>query len=156
MQVSDQTVLAIKGLLQTKGYVDIPSHGVSMFPLIRTGNICRFKPFCEKELKTGDILLYFSDSGLLVGHRYLRQRSDGMQILFICKGDSQAKDDPPLRREQLIGTLVSIRKLRMVLRADSALLSGWSKVITRLPFVSVGIHWYLRLNRKLWGMKVLT
>ncbi|SDC02348.1 signal peptidase, endoplasmic reticulum-type [Paenibacillus sp. UNCCL117] len=143
-------------MLASKGYVDIPSHGVSMFPLIRTGNICRFEPFSAERLQAGDILLYLSDKGVLVGHRYCRQTRENGRTLFICKGDSQDYDDPPLTSEQLLGRLVSIRKGRVELRADGLLLAGWGKIIIRLPLLSTGIHWYLRAARKLRGMKAVT
>jgi signal peptidase I len=156
MLANEHTVRAIRNLMSSKGYVEIPSHGVSMFPLIRTGNICRFEPFTESGLRIGDILLYVSDKGVLVGHRYYRQMADGRETLYICKGDSQDYDDPPLRREQLIGKLVLIRKKRLELRVDGVLLAGWSRMMVRLPLLSTGIHWYLRAARKLRGMKAVT
>ncbi|WP_159882588.1 S24/S26 family peptidase [Paenibacillus puerhi] len=148
--------MAIRRVLASQGYVDIPSHGVSMFPLIRTGNICRFEPFSPEYLRVGDILLYVSDNGVLVGHRYHRQVEDRGQVRFICKGDSQEQDDPPLRKEQLIGRMISIRKGSVELRVDGLLLAGWGKIMIRLPFVSTCIHLYLRAVRKLRGMKAVT
>jgi len=154
---SELALHAIRHQLKQQGYAEVPSHGVSMFPMIRTGNICRFEPYEENSLRVGDILLYYSSRGVLVGHRYYRQiQDDNGQVLFICQGDSQPQEDPPFRREQIVGKLVSVRKKRVELRADGALLSAWRRMIVMLPQLIIVIHWYLRAARKLRRMKAAT
>lgn len=142
------TVQLIRKTLSRNGYVDIPSSGYSMFPLIREGNVCRFVPFDERRARRGDILLFLTDRGELVGHRYIRGEVRETRMLYVCKGDSNMRTDAPVQADRVVAKLAHIKKKRYVLQADRgiALLAG--RMLTHLPFLSKGIQLYLRYTRK--------
>lgn len=100
----------IKYLLQKQGWVDIPSSGVSMYPLIKEGDICRFIPLGSKELKKGDVVLFVSNQGQLIGHRYYENFVENGVLYYVCKGDTNISVDSPVLTSQLIGKLVCIKK----------------------------------------------
>ncbi|MCZ8516485.1 signal peptidase I [Paenibacillus filicis] len=147
------TSRALKEILNNKGYIEIPSHGVSMLPLIRTGNICRFEPVHPIELQRGDIILFQADTGILVGHRYLERKWMNDQWMVICKGDSNLHPDAPVPEESIIGKMVSIRKPSGTMITSSPRLKLWGRLVIRLPLISLSVHSFLRVSRKLKGMK---
>jgi signal peptidase I len=151
MQASEETIRALRQMMAKWGYIDIPSNGVSMYPLIRTGNIGRFAPLVE--LRSGDILLFTTDMGTLVGHRYLRSMQIRGKTVHICKGDSNRAPDPPVDPEQVLGKLVSLRKSADPIPVERWWFRGWGWVIVRFPMLSACIHLYLRIHRKVRGMR---
>jgi signal peptidase len=122
----------IKHLLKKKGWVDIPSNGNSMYPLIKEGNICRFISIKEK-LVRGDIILYLSEEGHLVGHRYLHSYVENGALYHIFKGDTNFSPDPPVNENQLIGKLAWIKKKHLCFQAKGLLANWWGAVVLTLP-----------------------
>ncbi|CAG7632566.1 hypothetical protein PAECIP111802_01858 [Paenibacillus allorhizosphaerae] len=124
-----------------------------MLPFIRTGNICRFEPIEPLRLRKGDVVLFVSGSGTLVGHRYFGQTFIGSERMFLCKGDSNVYPDDPVPADRIIGRMVWIRKPIGQYRASDPRLKLWAWLVTRVSFVSLTIHTYVKLIRKLRGMK---
>lgn len=143
----------IKGMMEKRGYAQIPSNGTSMFPLIKTGNICRFEPVHRDEIEAGDILLYVNEAGILVGHRFIRRIEANEEILYVCRGDSRRNEDPPLREDQILGKMVSIRKARVTFWMNSFTMIAWGKAVVHYPQLSASIDMYLRVKRKVQGMR---
>lgn len=98
----------IRHKLASSGSVEIPSVGYSMYPTIRSGDLCTFVPIQQKRLKPGEILLFADLEGRLIGHRLLRMELSGEETRVICKGDTNLYPDDPVTIEQVIGVLVTI------------------------------------------------
>ena len=127
----------IKQRLARDGFIEIVSSGTSMFPLIRSGNRCRFVPFDAGKVKIGDLLLFVTEEQQLVGHRLIRirQRPEGTE--YVCKGDANLKADKPVTAELVIGRMVHIQKGDRQLRTDSLILKTWGRIMVRFPSLSV-------------------
>jgi signal peptidase len=145
-------LLALRLWQDKTGYVDIPSHGFSMYPLIRTGDICRFERFELSRLRRGDILLFIAVTGELIGHRYYRQIQNGDKSLFLCKGDSNRYADPLVELDRIVGRMVWIRKSYICLQMDHVWMRLWGWTMLTFPWVSGIIRFHLRVIRKLRGM----
>ena len=118
-------------ILHTRGYIRIPSHGSSMAPLIRSGDICQFEPVRSfRDMKKGDILLYESAQGELIGHRFIGTTKQHGETYIICKGDYNRYPDEPIAVSQIIGKMKN-RSLGMKL---------WGKIIVYFPIVSRGLQ----------------
>lgn len=94
-------------LLQQGKSVEIHPQGSSMFPLL-TGSadsviICSLT---DRPPKTGDILLYQRNSGLLVLHRLCRICGEE----FYFAGDNQTQLEGPLYSSQLVAVVTHIRR----------------------------------------------
>ncbi|RKD23154.1 hypothetical protein BEP19_13125 [Ammoniphilus oxalaticus] len=142
---------SIKSILAKKGWVDIPASGVSMFPLIKEGDICRFVPLsAELDLKKGDVYLFQTEDGQLIGHRYYHSFLKNQILFHAFKGDSNVQFDPPLSPEQLIGKLISIKKKRSVLKTGGRVTRIWTRFILSFPTVPVyckkGFYYWRRLK----------
>lgn len=130
-----------RNILNTRGYIRIPSNGISMAPMIRTGDICQFEPVRSfRDLKKGDILLYESLQGDMIGHRYIGTISRQGETLIICKGDYNRNPDEPISIRQVIGKMRS-RNLGMKL---------WGKIIVHFPFVSLWVQKLYKRGRNKW------
>lgn len=134
-------------IMQRDGWLVMPAKGSSMYPIIREGNMCRFRPVETKKLAIGDIILFCSDSGQLIAHRLLSVIRREDQLLYICKGDTNLGCDAPIRREQMIGVLFSIGKSSKELQMTNRLVSLWTKAVITLPFLSHGLNRYLSYQK---------
>ncbi|RXZ81571.1 hypothetical protein EBB07_14165 [Paenibacillaceae bacterium] len=149
MPASAESIHVIARTLNQQGYIDIPAKGKSMYPFIRSGDVCRFEPFVEQDLSRGDILLFIAPGQLLIGHRYLRSTQKHGIRHFVCKGDSNIHPDLPLIGEQILGKLRWIRTGQRTIQMGSGLARLWGEAISGLPWLSYVIQWYLRLKRKM-------
>lgn len=164
MQPENPQLALIRQKLDQQGAIDIPSVGYSMFPVIQTGDMCRFKPVdkgASGGLQPGDILLFADSSDRLIGHRLLRAAQFNGQEIYICKGDTNEFADDPVRRDRLLGILVSIersnrRGQRKTIPAGGSVYRVWGTVIREVPSLSVWLRriaamsaaWNVRLAQK--------
>lgn len=128
----------VRRLVETAGHVELPSHGYSMYPVIRPQDRCRFAAVRERELAPGDIVLFDAGDGELVGHRMIGAAPGPA---YLCKGDTNLFPDRPIVYEQIIGKLVWIERAggkgrTRRIRADSLPLVAWGRTIRRLPRLS--------------------
>lgn len=142
---------ALRSLLERKGFILLPSHGVSMAPIIRTGSVCRFEPLVLEELKQGDIILYVAATGELVGHRFLRTVPQQGRTFYLCKGDYNRAPDALVPPENILGRMVSIQYKNAWVPTDSLWMKAWGKLMVHGPALSLGIQIGARLYRKLTG-----
>lgn len=133
----------MKQTIDTNGSIAVSAQGSSMFPLIHEGNICRFRPVEEKRFGKGDIILFRSDSGHLIAHRLLSVIRLDDECLYVCKGDTNVGYDKPIRVEQMLGILYSIRKGRKDILVSDLSVSFWTKAIVTLPLLSRGLNRYI-------------
>jgi signal peptidase len=148
-QIEEALFLLMKQTIDTNGSIAISAQGSSMFPLIREGNICRFLPVVENSFSKGDIILFRSDSGQLIAHRYLSVIHLVDECLYVCKGDTNVGYDKPIRIEQMLGVLYSIRKGRKDILVSDLSVSFWTKAIVTLPLLSRWLNRYIsRKNAK--------
>ncbi|WP_440603800.1 S24/S26 family peptidase [Bacillus sp. GB_SG_008] len=142
-------VSGIKYLLQKQGWVDIPSSGVSMYPLIKEGDICRFIPLGSKEVKKGEVLLFVSNQGQLIGHRYYDNFVEKGVLYYVCKGDTNISVDSPIKKSQLIGKLVFIKKKKFQLNSQGFIAQLWGGIVLTFPSLPRGCKKYLDLRTRL-------
>src|SRR5229473_1267436 len=109
--------------LQAGLRIRFQARGASMSSAIRDGEMVYVRPASEAHLRRGDIVLVKSDYGFRL-HRLIR--ADAGQDIFITRGDSGQQDDPPLRREQILGVAVAkdVRVGTRMLRAKFSGLGG--------------------------------
>ena len=146
MQVSPTESQLIANVLIKYGTIDLPSTGTSMYPLIRQGDICSFRACDPFVLKRGDIVLFFTESGQLVAHRFYKLEFNNGKYSFFLKGDTNLGSDEPVTEHQIIGKLTLIKRKNKILSTTSLTVNLWSKLILLIPTFS---HWLRAyLNRK--------
>lgn len=128
--------------IKRTGKIELPSVGISMYPLIKEGNVSTFTTVRREELKVGDICLFMTIKGPLIGHRLHEVKQDGVQELFIFKGDTCFEPDDPVPFASIIGRWSGVRRNNRFLPANH-----WkSKLLTALslhvPKWYKVIRWY--------------
>lgn len=142
-RIDEDLFLLMKRVISRNGSIEIVAEGSSMFPFIREGNICRFRPAEKDSFSKGDIILYRSNKGQLIAHRLLSVIHRDEECLYSCRGDTNVGYDKLIRMEQVLGVLDSIRKEGKDIRMSDLLVSIWTKAIVTLPFISKGLNRYI-------------
>lgn len=134
----------LKRLITLNKYLEIPSKGTSMFPIIRQNNICVFQKFDHEDVHRGDVLLFETKEGELTGHRFLHTIKSGNQVWYICKGDTNLHADKPVAEKQIIGRLKMIKRNGITLDADRRMMKIYSLLFSYSRTVPILCHLYVR------------
>ncbi|MBM7651840.1 signal peptidase I [Neobacillus cucumis] len=147
MQIDIHTFTLLKKAINKDGWLELPSSGNSMYPLIQKGNICRFVPCKTSLFKKGDVLLYYSQTGELVAHRFVKKVKMKDQTVLVLKGDTNLGYDQPIEENWILGKLVNVQKKHLTITTNHVLSRLWGTLILSNPFLSGILRNYL--NRKL-------
>ncbi len=143
MLVNQETFSVLKQLVQENGSIEIPAKGNSMFPLIQEDDLCQFVECQPSLLKKGDIVLFYSLSGQLVGHRFCGTKCKNKALYYTFKGDTNLGADDPVLDSAIVGKLVYIKKKKFTLHMDHFSSRLWGVVIQSFPFLSGLLRNYL-------------
>ncbi|MFD0829818.1 S24/S26 family peptidase [Neobacillus sp. M.A.Huq-85] len=147
MLIDNLTFTILKKTIDKNGWLELPAYGNSMYPFIRQGNHCRFVPCQPLSLKKGEVILFHSQDGKLIAHRFIRTKMINQQQHFLFKGDTNLGFDQPIGEERILGRLVSVKKQHLKLSPDHISAKLWGKFILAFPGMSGILRKYL--NRKL-------
>jgi signal peptidase I len=93
-------------LLSEGKTIRIKAHGYSMYPCIKPGSLILIEPLNIKGMPhPGEIIAIRRESGLIV-HRLSKIINKNGVRLFIARGDSNARQDNPVRIEKIAGRVV--------------------------------------------------
>lgn len=136
----------LKEQIRKNGTIALPAEGISMFPLIKAKEICRFAAIGNKEVNKGDIMLFHSHPGQLIAHRFYEQiQGEGDRTLYVFKGDANRWYDEPVPYENILGKLISIHKGNVQLPAEGPGAKCWGKAVMYIPFLSGAARRYAGL-----------
>lgn len=146
MLIDNHTLSLLKRTIKKDGWLELPAHGNSMYPFIQQGNLCRFIPCPSSQLKKGDVILFYSQTGQLIAHRFVNVTNIDNQLFFLFKGDTNLGYDQLIREEFILGKLASVQKKRLTIIPQHFLARCWGKMILTFPFLSGMLRKYI--NRK--------
>jgi signal peptidase I len=141
MRAKQEIIDLIKNTLTKNGWIDLPAHGVSMFPFIREGNICRFIEKKPYHLKAGDIVLFHTINGQLIAHRLHKTFTKHGDQSFLFKGDSNLGFDELVNESQLIGKLEYIHD--RIIQNRKIFSNMYGRLILTYPILSRLFRIYL-------------
>jgi signal peptidase I len=130
--------------LREQGYIELESQGYSMFPFIKHGDICKFVMFDRRSLMPGDVVLYVTAHGKLVGHRLIDVTDNPPYIL--AKGDTNAFTDPVVPTDAVLGRLTEIRRGRRVIVTHLGIARVWTLLILKVPLMSKSVRKWLHIT----------
>ncbi|MEH7441319.1 S24/S26 family peptidase [Bacillus sp. JJ1122] len=152
MLFDEATIFFLKNAVEKDGFLELPAEGNSMFPLIQRGDVCRFIPCIPDSLVKGDIVLFHTNHGQLIAHRFLRKELIDDNQHYILKGDTNLGCDVPVKEVQLIGMLSSIKKKDREFSIEDSAANLWGMFILSLPFLSWMLRKYLNWKiQKIWS-----
>lgn len=143
MLFDQETILFLKVAIEKDGFLELPAHGNSMFPLIKRGDVCRFVPCSPGSLMKGDIILFHNDQGQLIAHRFIEVEANNDVRHYLFKGDTNLGYDQPVTADQLIGRLTFIKKKQQEISTHDATPQLWGKLLLTLPILSGALRKYL-------------
>lgn len=143
MLFDQETIRFLKVAIEKDGFLELPAHGNSMFPLIQRGDVCSFNPCSPGSLVKGDIILFHTDHGQLIAHRFIRSEVHDAFQHYLFKGDTNLGYDLPATPEQIIGKLTLIKKKRHDVFMEESSARLWGKLIVALPVLSGILRKYL-------------
>ncbi|MEH7304666.1 hypothetical protein [Neobacillus drentensis] len=149
MLIDIHTFTLLKKAINKDGWLELPASGNSMFPFIQQGNTCRFVPCKPSLLNKGDIILYYSQTGQLIAHRFVESKKVKDRSLFLLKGDTNLGFDQPIEEHWILGKLVSVKKKQVVITSDHVLSRFWGEFILSYPILSGILRNYLNKKLKL-------
>jgi polysaccharide export outer membrane protein len=102
--MSDLFLKISTGLLQSGYSIEFRATGSSMYPTIKDGEMITVRPATISGIKTGDIVLYRNQTGV-IAHRvvYVTDR------LHMC-GDASNTFDAPVMPHQILGKVISTKR----------------------------------------------
>jgi signal peptidase len=146
MLIDNNTFTLLKSAVNKDGWLELPAFGNSMFPFIREGDVCRFVHYEVSQLKKGDVVLFYSQSGQLIAHRLVEVKSGNNQPLFQLKGDTNLGFDPLIGKECILGKLDCVQKQHVKLNPDHFIPNLWGKMILTVPSLSGILRKHLNRN----------
>ncbi len=146
MLVNQETFAVLKHLVQENGSIEIPAKGNSMFPFIQEDDPCQFIACQSSLLKKGDVVLIYTSTSQLVGHRLIRTEWHDDQCYYMFKGDTNLGLDVPVPESAIIGKLVTVKKKWFMLDVEHFPAVVWCRLILCFPFLSGILRHYL--NKK--------
>lgn len=149
---ADASLIA-KEFMRREGMLKIRSHGTSMFPFIREGDLCTFEAPEARSgpgYRPGDVLLAAVGSGLLVGHRLHRIERMRAGMRYRLKGDANLRFDDWLEEKQILGKLVLIERQRRTIRMNGPAALVWSRCALDYPRLSRLLR---RITTRLLGVR---
>lgn len=144
MQIDQDTLTLFKHVIKKEGWIELPSSGNSMFPIIKEGNICRFSSCTPGAIKKGDIILFYTLQGQLIAHRFYKTD----RTLYYFKGDTNLGFDEPIESRQILGRLEAIYKKSRKVLPETLIPTLWGKIILSFPYISSILQRYL--NRRIY------
>jgi signal peptidase I len=148
MLIDYNTFTLLKSAIKKDGWLALPAYGNSMFPFIQQGNLCRFAPCEPSQLKKGDVILFYSQAGQLIAHRFVKINRKDNQKFFLLKGDTNLGFDQPIGEDRILGKLESIQKQYKKVTPDHFFAYIWGKVILTFPILSGILRKYLHRKIK--------
>ena len=119
--------------LLTEGKIlKIKANGYSMYPLIKPGSVIFIEPLSdEPTLTPGEIIAWKRESGFVV-HRLIRITLNGNEITYFTRGDSCARIDNPVTRDQIAGKVVRVETLNNKIIEGPQLIRNPCYIINRM------------------------
>jgi len=138
----------IDQLLADGQTVQVPVHGMSMFPILMPRDTVQIRRFSFKEMKPGQVLV-FEREGQWVAHRLIKK--DTQNSLLVTRGDGLPYIDEPVDVASAKGIITKVIKTRSPFawsintRIDRLLV--WTGPITGRFFWMAGkvVSWGIRV-----------
>ncbi|NWQ39140.1 signal peptidase I [Bacillus sp. EB106-08-02-XG196] len=149
MLFDETTFSLLKRVINKDGWLNLPAYGDSMFPYIQQGDLCRFTPCNPDFIKKGDVILFYSEAGQLIAHRFVQKKIINNKQLFLFKGDTNLGFDQPIEEDKILGRLISIEKQNINITSNQLSARLWGKLIVMIPALSGILRKLINMKYKL-------
>ncbi len=116
-----------------------------MWPFIKDGDIVMVEPTDINSLSLGDVVLA-EDNGIFFCHRLFKKNNNSFQT----KADTFFGLDPILRKRNLLGKVIAVRRNKKIIRIDRKIYSIIGFFILWVTFFISPFYCVLRNIRKIY------
>jgi hypothetical protein len=81
-----------------------------MVPALWPGETALVETTCAENVRLGDVVVYES-AGYLIAHRIVGQTAGPDGDIWVTRGDARRECDAPIRSNDLLGVVTSVRRL---------------------------------------------
>jgi hypothetical protein len=99
----------VADVLRQYGQVRLRTHGCSMFPVIRSGDVLSIRHCTTEAVQPGDVVLV-ADGDRLFAHRLIEKRLRNDEWFLVTRGDSHWRNDPPRSASTLLGHVMAVSR----------------------------------------------
>jgi hypothetical protein len=121
-------------LLKDGHPIEVPAHGMSMFPLLLPGDILLVEP---TKPKIGEIGIFISNQ-ILIAHRLCNIDNN----FYHFKGDAIIHFDLPIPHNQVLGTVMGRRRKKLTKSSSKGSFNLFSKIIPKTTLISGRLFFY--------------
>ncbi|WP_282039842.1 hypothetical protein [Saccharicrinis aurantiacus] len=136
---------AIKEMIADGVSVEIPVHGLSMFPCYLPGDVVKVIPIDFNNLKKGDVV-FFERQKRIVFHRLIK--FDHTKGQYLTKGDGLINFDKIINRDKLLAISILHKRNGKVLKIRHSIFIKQLIVITT-PILGYFTYYLARIWYKL-------
>ena len=97
-------------VLSTGGGLRIRTRGLSMYPLIRHGDLIEVEPADASSVRIGDVVLSRDGHDRMIAHRVVKVHGKGHGGTLVTKGDWTFRPDDAIEPGQVLGRIVAIER----------------------------------------------
>ncbi|WP_430816286.1 S26 family signal peptidase [Carboxylicivirga sp. RSCT41] len=134
--------LALIQLLSEGQEVEVPAHGMSMFPLLKPGDILLVSPGKPQK---GDIGVFISQNKLIAHRIYALKNKT-----YHFKGDGLIHSDPPVSNTNVLGTVIGRRRNNKYSNCNKGWFLIFKKLMPHCTFITGRLFFYSgRIRAKL-------
>jgi signal peptidase I len=133
--------------------IRIKAHGYSMYPAIKPGTILIIDPVQGgKDPVVGEIVAIKRETGLVV-HRITKIEIIGGTRYYTARGDSNAWNDQPVRKEKILGRIVRVEATYECPQPASVeIITRPSWFLNRLKVITILI--FKKIRKKISNQKI--
>ncbi len=99
-----------KELLKQGLSLEFPVRGISMYPVLKEGDMVRVKKIDASEIKIGDLIFAIFPPEEFIVHRVIRKRLNNQELIFITKGDAILSSSEKIHFKDVLGKVISIKR----------------------------------------------
>lgn len=137
-----QIIAVLIQLLREGQTAEVPASGISMYPLLQPGDLLLVHP---QKPEIGDIGVFISGEKI-IAHRLLKFSDD----TYYFKGDSLIITDRPVKKEDILGTVIQRKRNNKSKNASSLVFRTFKKHMPKMTFVLGRLfNTYARIHQKI-------
>lgn len=113
------TAELIADAVREYGTVQFRVHGVSMRPMVRSGDVLHVERESMYGIRFGEVAVFMRGGGLFA-HRVIGKKKQNGATVLITKGDAFPQADSPVSEEELLGRVTCVKRGQRKIFLDGA------------------------------------
>lgn len=128
-------------IIRNRGSIDVTCYGITMFPLLREGNITTVVRVREEDLHIGDVCLFENAEGHMLMFRIIAIDNKQKPAAYIFRGDTCDQAEQPVPFSRIMGKLKVVHRDGRVIRVHHWEVRLLEAAALQIPYWSRFSRW---------------